>query len=188
MMKVRKVGILMLNENIKNLRRSKGLSQEEFAAKLNVVRQTVSKWENGLSVPDSEMLVRIAAEMDTSVNALLGETVLTDDSSELKAIAAKLELVNDQIAANKCRQRKILRAVFIAAAVLSGLYLIRGLINLVWFHTADKINIGGGLAIIGGADGPTSIVLANPTFNVFAFLFALAVFIAAVIGVCKTHK
>ena len=42
----------MLNENMKTIRKSKGLSQEELAVKLNVVRQTVSKWENGLSVPD----------------------------------------------------------------------------------------------------------------------------------------
>ena len=47
----------MLNENIKAIRKSKGLSQEELAVKLNVVRQTISKWENGLSVPDSDMLI-----------------------------------------------------------------------------------------------------------------------------------
>ena len=40
---------VMLNENIKNLRKSKGLSQEELAIKLNVVRQTISKWEKGVS-------------------------------------------------------------------------------------------------------------------------------------------
>ena len=57
----------MLNENIKKLRKSKGLSQEELAIKLNVVRQTVSKWENGLSVPDSDMLIALADELDTSV-------------------------------------------------------------------------------------------------------------------------
>ncbi len=40
----------MLDENIKQLRKAKGLSQEELAIKLNVVRQTVSKWENGVSL------------------------------------------------------------------------------------------------------------------------------------------
>lgn len=40
---------VMLNVNIKNLRKAKGLSQEELAIKLNVVRQTVSKWEKGVS-------------------------------------------------------------------------------------------------------------------------------------------
>ena len=65
----------MLNENIRNLRKAKGLSQEELAIKLNVVRQTVSKWEKGLSVPDSAMLISLAEELDTSVGTLLGETV-----------------------------------------------------------------------------------------------------------------
>lgn len=55
----------MLNENIKRIRKSKGLSQEELAIKLNVVRQTVSKWENGCSVPDSSMLISLADELDT---------------------------------------------------------------------------------------------------------------------------
>lgn len=39
----------MLNENIKAIRRSKGFSQEELAVRLNVVRQTISKWEQGVS-------------------------------------------------------------------------------------------------------------------------------------------
>ena len=50
----------MLSENIKTIRKSKGLSQEELAVKVNVVRQTVSKWEKGLSVPDSEMLISLS--------------------------------------------------------------------------------------------------------------------------------
>ena len=41
---------IMLNENIKSIRKSKGLSQEELAIKLNVVRQTISKWEKGVSL------------------------------------------------------------------------------------------------------------------------------------------
>ena len=66
----------MLSNNLKRIRKSKGLSQEELAIKLNIVRQTVSKWENGLSVPDSDMLITLADELDTSVSVLLGETVM----------------------------------------------------------------------------------------------------------------
>ena len=65
----------MLNETIKAIRKSKGLSQEELAIKLNVVRQTISKWEQGLSVPDSDMLISISEALETSVSTLLGETV-----------------------------------------------------------------------------------------------------------------
>lgn len=60
----------MLNENIRKLRKSKGLSQEELAIKLNVVRQTVSKWKRGLSVPDAKMLLSLSEVFDTPVSAL----------------------------------------------------------------------------------------------------------------------
>ena len=73
----------MLNENIKNLRKSKGLSQEELAVKLNVVRQTVSKWENGLSVPDADMLIALSQVLDTPVSTLLGQTLAPAESDDL---------------------------------------------------------------------------------------------------------
>ena len=63
----------MLKDNLKALRKQKGLSQEELSVKLNVVRQTISKWEQGLSVPDAEMLVSISKIFDTSVSTLLGD-------------------------------------------------------------------------------------------------------------------
>ena len=66
---------IMLSENIKAVRKSKGLSQEELAVKLNVVRQTISKWEQGLSVPDADMLISLSEALETSVSALLGEPV-----------------------------------------------------------------------------------------------------------------
>ena len=80
----------MLNENIKAIRKSKGLSQEELAIKLNVVRQTVSKWERGLSVPDSEMLISISDALETPVSTLLGETSVEAPADDLKAISQKL--------------------------------------------------------------------------------------------------
>lgn len=97
----------MLNENIRNLRKAKGISQEELAIKLNVVRQTVSKWEKGLSVPDSSMLVSLAEELDTSVSILLGETIQEEclNKGDLKNISEKLEVINLQFA--KQSERKI---------------------------------------------------------------------------------
>ena len=91
----------MLSENIKRLRKSKGLSQEELALKINVVRQTISKWENGTSVPDAQMLITISKALDTSVDVLLGEDVIDKDADDLKAISQKLEVINHQLASNK---------------------------------------------------------------------------------------
>ncbi len=73
----------MLNENLKRLRKNKGLTQEQFALQLNVVRQTVSKWEQGLSVPDAEMLMKIADILNVSVSDLLGEEVAENNDISL---------------------------------------------------------------------------------------------------------
>ena len=91
----------MLNENIKAIRRSKGFSQEELAVRLNVVRQTISKWEQGLSVPDSDMLLSISEALETPVSILLGETVVEPEVDDLKAISKKLEIINLQLAQRK---------------------------------------------------------------------------------------
>ncbi len=116
----------VLSENIRAIRKAKGLSQEELAAKLNVVRQTISKWEQGLSVPDSDLLIAIAQALETPVSTLLGETVTEPEADDLAAIAQKLERINVQLARQKAQRRKLLHwlcfslcaAIVAAAAVL----------------------------------------------------------------------
>lgn len=98
----------MLSENMKVIRKSKGLSQQELAVRLNVVRQTVSKWEQGLSVPDSDMLVSISEVLETPVSTLLGESVIAPEVDGLQAIAAKLEVINLQLAQRKTARKRIL--------------------------------------------------------------------------------
>ena len=104
----------MLNENIKAIRKSKGISQQELAVELNVVRQTISKWEQGLSVPDSDMLISISEELETSVSTLLGETIIESKVNDLKAISEKLEIINLQLAQRKIVRRKIFHWLFIS--------------------------------------------------------------------------
>ena len=104
----------MLNENIKVSRRSKGLSQQELAVKLNVVRQTVSKWEQGLSVPDSDLLIALSEALETPVSTLLGETVTESEADEVKALAEKLEVINLQFARRKALRRSALHWGLIA--------------------------------------------------------------------------
>lgn len=111
---------VMLNENIKNLRKAKGISQEELAIRLNVVRQTVSKWERGISVPDSGMLISLAEELDTSVSVLLGENIqkpCPDDELNLKSISEKLETINLQLAKRSAMRIRIFRWLLIVGCV-----------------------------------------------------------------------
>ena len=181
----------MLCDNLRKLRRAKGLSQEELAVKLNVVRQTISKWEQGSSVPDSEMLMRIAAELDTTVNVLLGDTVDAEESSDLKTIAAKLEVLNEQFAKRNEARRKVWRAIFIAVGALALFSLIQMVIKVVWLQIVINSvgNIGdASTSIIGGADGPTSILVATVTARYGVIAVAAIVVVVAIIGICKTKR
>ena len=109
----------MLNENIKNYRKQKGYSQETLAQSLNVVRQTVSKWEKGYSVPDAVMLEKMAELFEVPVSALLGKPQETaEQKSELDRISAQLAVMNDQMARELGRRRRLRNILLIVAAVL----------------------------------------------------------------------
>ena len=115
----------MLNENIKAIRKSKGLSQQELAVSLNVVRQTISKWEQGLSVPDSDMLISISEVLETPVSTLLGENVIESEADDLKAISTKLEVINLQLAQRKTARKQILHWFLISlCAVITAIFAI----------------------------------------------------------------
>ena len=107
----------MLKDNLKTLRKNKGLSQEELSIKLHVVRQTVSKWESGLSVPDAEMLISISEVFETPVSTILGENIDEQEKNDLKVISEKLEVINEQLAMKQKQKRKMLVNTLIVADV-----------------------------------------------------------------------
>ena len=107
----------MLKDNLKILRKNKGLSQEELSIKLHVVRQTVSKWESGLSVPDAEMLMTISEILETPVSEILGESIEEKEKNDLKVISEKLEVINEQLAMKQKQKRKMLVNTLIVADV-----------------------------------------------------------------------
>ena len=106
----------MFADNLKTLRRARGLSQEELAGRLHVTRQTISKWENALSVPDAELLLRLAEELEVPVSRLLGGPV--EEEPVPDQVAAHLAELNRLLAERNRRSRRIWRVV---AGVLIGL-------------------------------------------------------------------
>lgn len=106
----------MLNENIKALRKTKGLTQDELAIRLNVVRQTVSKCEKGLSVPDAEMLQRIAEVFEVNVSQLLGAPI--NQNENIDVIAEQLSRINEQLVVKNNRSRKIWKTIGIILAIV----------------------------------------------------------------------
>ena len=167
----------MLKDNIKTIRKSKGLSQEELAIKLNVVRQTISKWEQGLSVPDSELLVSLSDALDTPVSTLLGENITEQKEDSLKEIAEKLEIINLQLAQKKETKRKILHWIFIFICIILILIFINlaklGNTYMEWDYNDPE------LAVLGVG------------VHAFVWIFvriAPIVFIGSIVGICLTRK
>ena len=107
----------MLNENLKQLRKSKGLSQEELAIRLNVVRQTISKWEKGLAVPDADMLIKIADSFEVSVRELLGAKIEEKKEQDANAVADQLMRVNEQLAIKNRRSHRVWKTVGIVLLI-----------------------------------------------------------------------
>jgi len=178
----------MLNENIKALRKAKGLSQEELAIKLNVVRQTVSKWEKGLSVPDAGMLMKIADALETTVNTLLGEPVDEPEEQEsVKAIAAKLELMNEQYAKQSERRRKVWRTVFVGLGVITVISVIKEILAFVHVYQFNSM-VESSSSIIGGADSATNIFVSSVDLNTFSFLVTILFAVVSVLGIYHTRK
>lgn len=167
----------MLSENIKRLRKAKGLSQEELAVKLNVVRQTVSKWEQGLSVPDADLLIKLSEAFEAPVSTLLGEAPEVTEADSLKAISEKLEVINLQLAQKKCSKRRVLHWVFVTLAALMvivfAVLLCVGSPYLGWDWSDPET------AVFGAA------------FHAFEFTFvrlAPIVLIGSLIGIALTSK
>ena len=167
----------MLNENLKAARKSKGLSQEELAVKLHVVRQTVSKWEQGRSVPDSDMLIAISEVLEIPVSTLLGETVTEPKTDDLKVISEKLEIINLQLARSAETRRKVLRWLFIllCAAIVAGIAALAAF----------------GSPYLGWDYSDPETAVAGVAFHAFEWLFVRAapvIFAGSVAGICLNRN
>ena len=116
----------MLSDNIKILRKKKGYSQETLAEQLHVVRQTISKWEKGISVPDAVMLDRMAELFEVPVSVLLGGGLEVEEEqpSELNEIAQQLAVLNDQLVQQAVRRRKVIRYAFVG--VFAAIFVLIG--------------------------------------------------------------
>ena len=167
----------MLNENIKAIRKSKGLSQAELAIKLNVVRQTISKWEQGLSVPDSDMLISLSEVLETPVSILLGDTVVESQVDDLKAISEKLEIINLQLAQRKITRQKTLHWLLISLCVV--------------IVTIAAVLIAFNSPYLGWNYSDPETAVVGVAFHAFEWLFvrlAPIILITAIVGIFLTRK
>lgn len=132
----------MFCENLKSIRKAKGFTQDELAIRLNVVRQTISKWEKGLSVPDAEMLIRIAQIFEVSVSELLGAKF--ENESNQNDIAGQLSRINEQLAVKNRRGKfilKIILGIILGIIVLNILLVILSAISFNSFTNEKNVTV-----------------------------------------------
>lgn len=149
----------MLQENIKSYRKEKGLTQEELAIRVNVVRQTVSKWEKGLSVPDADMLQKIAEVLEISVSQLLGKE--EEPEKDRNEVAEQLSRINEQLAIRNRRSRRIWTIV----GVILGLWILIHIIGFVLSYaaystmtTTTEMTVSEAVQILEDAEGNTLVI------------------------------
>lgn len=178
----------MLSDNIKRLRSAAGLSQEELAGELHVVRQTVSKWEKGLSVPDADMLIALSRALGCSPAELLGAAVEEEGWARTDELAGQLAELNARLAEQLEKNRRLRRILSIAAVAAACLALLVQLLpRLHSFFTGLYLSRTAG-GIIGGADGPTAIYItgSGPSWPVLVIFSALLVL--GILGLFRTRK
>lgn len=126
----------MLSENIVALRKKQGMSQQSLADAVFVTRQTISKWEKNLSVPDADALVRLADALDTTVQALLGQSEETPPPSD---VAAALSRINDQLAIQNRRRTRIWKTVLWVIGVFVALQLLLMILGYAGYARVGEV-------------------------------------------------
>ena len=149
----------MLQENIKIYRKERGLTQEELAIRVTVVRQTVSKWEKGLSVPDADMLQKIAEVLEVSVSQLLGRE--EEPEKDRNEVAEQLSRINEQLAIKNRRAKRIWTIV----GVILGLWVLIHIIGFVLsfaayntLSTTTELTVSGAVEILEDENGSTLVI------------------------------
>lgn len=127
----------MFGENLKAMRKAKGYTQEELAIKINVVRQTVSKWEKGLSVPDADMLSQIAEVLDTKVSVLLGGTITEETDKD--AVAEQLAKISEQLAIKNRRSKAIWKTIGMIVLAIMLLNILA--VTLFRANTSNEFDV-----------------------------------------------
>lgn len=134
----------MFGENLKAMRKAKGYTQEELAIKINVVRQTVSKWEKGLSVPDADVLSQIAEVLDTKVSVLLGGTITEETDKD--AVAEQLAKISEQLAIKNRRSKAIWKTIGMIVLAIMLLNILA--VTLFRINTSNEFDVNNSHSMI----------------------------------------
>lgn len=118
------------NNKLFELRKQKGLSQEELAGRLNVSRQTISKWEVGESAPDMDNLVSISELFGVSLDELVLDKTPEKEQPSVQVVRSELYSDIKEHVLTDDNKKKAKKGLKIAGIVL-GVFLLIDVISLV---------------------------------------------------------
>lgn len=145
----------MLQENIKNFRKERGLTQEELAIRVNVVRQTVSKWEKGQSVPDADLLQKISEVLEVSVSQLLGQEKEMEHRNE---IAEQLSRINEQLAIRNRRSKRIWTTVGVVLGLWLLVYAVGAVLSFAAYRNVTELTVSEVVEVLEDESGNTLVI------------------------------
>ncbi len=176
--------VVMLSDKLKNLRQQKGITQEEAAKQLNVVRQTLSKWEKGTSIPDANTLMKIAKLYGVGINELLDINDSQEEATQ-KSILETLTVLNEKIEIRN-RRWKILWRIIMVIGIVIVLWGISGMIygivnyNMIVKDTTYSIELQSMLL-----EGIINVVILGAKRTIVGLVIAIA---SAIIGSKRSSK
>ncbi len=120
---------MILAEKVMMLRKKKGWSQEELAEKLNISRQSVSKWESGASIPDIDKIIMLSGIFEVSTDYLLKDELETEETAAREIVCEESEAKSVSVEEADCfvklrRKLALPKALGTALCVLSPIPLI----------------------------------------------------------------
>jgi putative transcriptional regulator len=135
----------MLGENIKRYRQEKHLTQEEVAGRLHVTRQTVSKWEKNHSVPDADLLVKLAEILGVETSRLLGAEPEPSQEGD-SALAEQLVAIAQQMAIKNRRSKRLWKTIGIVLAILAAATILITVFSMVSYSSVTSTEESQGYA------------------------------------------
>jgi transcriptional regulator with XRE-family HTH domain len=144
----------MFKDNLVYLRKMKGMSQENLAAKLDITRQTISKWEKGAAVPDLDRILKLSELFGVSVDYLVKDEMEEVDYSGTETVdAADGRIVSAEEADTYIKLIKESASKIATGAVLCILspvlvLLLSGLAETGYLGISETLADGIGIAVL----------------------------------------
>ena len=158
-----------LPENLYNLRREHGLSQEEFAERLGVSRQAVSKWERAEAYPDTENLITISEIFNVTIDDLLHADTNKTSEEPIEAISAVDVTDNDSESTSNPSITSIFSAVPYPTVVTLAFLLLGFLLHAWYWAWTLFLSVPVYYSFIGAIRKRRFSTFAYPPFTVFMF-------------------